>query len=43
MQHSPVGLRVSKYEEELGADLIEHGLAGVNLMTYTVEKKLDAR
>ncbi|CAI2351498.1 unnamed protein product [Caenorhabditis sp. 36 PRJEB53466] len=43
VQHSPIGLRVSKYEEELGADLIEHGLAGVNLMTYTVEKKLDAR
>uniref|UniRef100_A0A8R1HKP5 Ammonium_transp domain-containing protein n=1 Tax=Caenorhabditis japonica TaxID=281687 RepID=A0A8R1HKP5_CAEJA len=43
MQHSPVGLRISKYEEELGADLIEHGLAGLNLMTYTVEKKLDAR
>ncbi|EGT47988.1 hypothetical protein CAEBREN_04181 [Caenorhabditis brenneri] len=43
MHHSPIGLRVDKYQEELGADLIEHGLAGVNVMTYTLEKKLDAK
>uniref|UniRef100_A0A1I7TDR6 Ammonium_transp domain-containing protein n=2 Tax=Caenorhabditis tropicalis TaxID=1561998 RepID=A0A1I7TDR6_9PELO len=43
MHHSPIGLRVDKYQEELGADLIEHGLAGVNVMTYTLEKKLDTK
>lgn len=43
LQHSPIGLRISKYDEELGADLREHGLSGLNLMTYTFEKKMDAK
>uniref|UniRef100_A0A158P6J9 Ammonium_transp domain-containing protein n=1 Tax=Angiostrongylus cantonensis TaxID=6313 RepID=A0A158P6J9_ANGCA len=43
LQHSPIGLRLSRLDEELGADLLEHGLSGVNLMTYTIEKKLTAR
>ncbi|VDM61562.1 unnamed protein product [Angiostrongylus costaricensis] len=43
LQHSPIGLRLSRLDEELGADLREHGLSGVNLMTYTIEKKLTAR
>ncbi|CAJ0603316.1 unnamed protein product [Cylicocyclus nassatus] len=42
LQHSPIGLRLSRLDEELGADLREHGLAGVNIMTYTIEKKLTA-
>ncbi|KHJ91243.1 ammonium transporter [Oesophagostomum dentatum] len=42
LQHSPIGLRLSRLDEELGADLREHGLAGVNVMTYTIEKKLTA-
>ncbi|CAI4226828.1 unnamed protein product [Auanema sp. JU1783] len=40
LQHSPVGLRLTHYEEEMGADLREHGLAGVNIQQYTEEKKL---
>ncbi|WKY04422.1 hypothetical protein Q1695_005430 [Nippostrongylus brasiliensis] len=43
LQHSPIGLRLSRLDEQLGADLREHGLAGVNLMAYTVEKKLTAK
>ncbi|VDO63686.1 unnamed protein product [Heligmosomoides polygyrus] len=43
LQHSPIGLRLSRLDEELGADLREHGLAGVNVMTYTIEKKLTAK
>ncbi|KJH49486.1 hypothetical protein DICVIV_04365 [Dictyocaulus viviparus] len=43
LQHSPIGLRLSRLDEELGADLREHGLSGVNLMTYTIEKKLNAQ
>ncbi|VDM66324.1 unnamed protein product, partial [Strongylus vulgaris] len=42
LQHSPIGLRLTRLDEELGADLREHGLAGVNVMTYTIEKKLTA-
>nr|CDJ84727.1 Ammonium transporter domain containing protein [Haemonchus contortus] len=43
LQHSPIGLRLSRLDEELGADLREHGLAGVNVMAYTIEKKLTAK
>ncbi|CAP21946.2 Protein CBR-AMT-3 [Caenorhabditis briggsae] len=29
---SPLGLRVTDYEEQIGADVIEHGLAGTNVV-----------
>uniref|UniRef100_A0A915ESU3 Ammonium transporter AmtB-like domain-containing protein n=1 Tax=Ditylenchus dipsaci TaxID=166011 RepID=A0A915ESU3_9BILA len=40
MNQFPWGLRMTKYEEQLGADLIEHGLAAHNIAKYTVEKRL---
>ncbi|CAD6185306.1 unnamed protein product [Caenorhabditis auriculariae] len=40
LQHSRIGLRLTKYEEEIGADLREHGLSGLSVNTYRVEKKL---
>ena len=43
LQHSPIGLRISKYDEELGADLREHGLSGQNIQSYRVEKKITAQ
>uniref|UniRef100_A0A914HMX2 Ammonium transporter n=1 Tax=Globodera rostochiensis TaxID=31243 RepID=A0A914HMX2_GLORO len=41
MNQFPWGLRMTKYEEQLGADLIEHGLAGHNIAKYSIEKKLN--
>ncbi|KAL3101184.1 hypothetical protein niasHS_001644 [Heterodera schachtii] len=43
MNQFPWGLRMTKYEEQLGADLIEHGLAGHNIAKYSIEKKLNVR
>ncbi|KAI1701105.1 ammonium transporter family domain-containing protein [Ditylenchus destructor] len=43
MNQFPWGLRMTKYEEQLGADLIEHGLAGHNLTKYSFEKQLTAK
>ncbi|TMS33716.1 hypothetical protein L596_001426 [Steinernema carpocapsae] len=43
LNRMPWGLRLSKYEEQLGADLIEHGLAGHNIARYKVEKKLTTK
>ncbi|KAJ1365054.1 ammonium transporter Amt3 [Parelaphostrongylus tenuis] len=40
---SPLGLRVTDYEEQIGADVIEHGLAGTNVARYVVEKPLSTR
>jgi len=37
------GLRLSKYEEILGADMIEHGLAGHNVAKWRMEKKLTTK
>ncbi|CAJ0583896.1 unnamed protein product, partial [Mesorhabditis spiculigera] len=43
IENSPLGLRVSDYEEELGADATEHGLTGANISRYVVEKPLNVR
>lgn len=43
MNQFPWGLRMTKYEEQLGADLIEHGLAGHNIAKYSIEKKLNVK
>ncbi|VDO78699.1 unnamed protein product [Heligmosomoides polygyrus] len=40
---SPLGLRVTDYEEQIGADVIEHGLAGTNVARYVLEKPLSTR
>ncbi|CAJ0951453.1 unnamed protein product, partial [Mesorhabditis belari] len=40
---SPLGLRVTDYEEQIGADVIEHGLAGTNVSRYVVEKPLSTK
>ncbi|CAJ0584141.1 unnamed protein product, partial [Mesorhabditis spiculigera] len=40
---SPLGLRVTDYEEQIGADVIEHGLAGTNIARYVVEKPLSTK
>ncbi|CAJ0585825.1 unnamed protein product, partial [Mesorhabditis spiculigera] len=43
LNQTPMGLRLTKYEELLGADLREHGLAGHNVAKYKVEKKLTTK
>ncbi|KAI1699449.1 ammonium transporter family domain-containing protein [Ditylenchus destructor] len=43
MDRLPWKLRMTKYEEQLGADLIEHGLAGHNLTKYSFEKQLTTK
>lgn len=43
LDKSPLGLRVTDYEEQIGADVIEHGLAGTNIARYHVEKPLSAK
>ncbi|CAI4224046.1 unnamed protein product [Auanema sp. JU1783] len=40
LQRSPLGLRLSRYEEELGSDLREHGIRGQYVAQYQTEKKL---
>ncbi|EFO16745.2 ammonium transporter 3 [Loa loa] len=40
---SPLGIRVTDYEEQIGADVIEHGLAGTNIARYHVEKPLSSK
>lgn len=40
---SPLGLRVTDYEEQIGADVIEHGLAGTNIARYLIEKPLSTK
>ncbi|KAK6759948.1 hypothetical protein RB195_021481 [Necator americanus] len=40
LQHSRIGLRLTRLEEEIGADLREHGLSGHNVRAYEFEKKL---
>ncbi|GMT15321.1 hypothetical protein PFISCL1PPCAC_6618, partial [Pristionchus fissidentatus] len=34
LSHSRIGLRLEEWEEQLGADLREHGLAGHNIAKY---------
>lgn len=43
MDQLPWGLRMTKYEEQLGADLVEHGLAGHNIAKYSIEKRLNVK
>ncbi|KJH51395.1 ammonium transporter [Dictyocaulus viviparus] len=43
INNSPLGLRVTDYEEQIGADVIEHGLAGTNVARYVIEKPLSTR
>ncbi|VDO41830.1 unnamed protein product, partial [Onchocerca flexuosa] len=40
---SPLGIRVTDYEEQIGADVIEHGLAGTNIARYHIEKPLSSK
>ncbi|CAJ0610578.1 unnamed protein product [Cylicocyclus nassatus] len=40
LQHSRIGLRLTRLEEEIGADLREHGLSGHCVRAYELEKKL---
>ncbi|MFH4981970.1 hypothetical protein AB6A40_008679 [Gnathostoma spinigerum] len=43
LDKSPLGIRMTDYEEQIGADVIEHGLAGTNIARYNIEKPLNAR
>lgn len=43
LDKSPLGLRVTDYEEQIGADVIEHGLAGTNVARYHLEKPLTSK
>ncbi|VDN35305.1 unnamed protein product [Gongylonema pulchrum] len=40
---SPLGLRVTDYEEQIGADVVQHGLAGTNIARYHIEKPLSSK
>ncbi|TMS33883.1 hypothetical protein L596_001572 [Steinernema carpocapsae] len=40
---SPLGLRVTDYEEQIGADVVEHGLSGTNIARYHIEKPMNKR
>uniref|UniRef100_A0A914DGC2 Ammonium transporter AmtB-like domain-containing protein n=1 Tax=Acrobeloides nanus TaxID=290746 RepID=A0A914DGC2_9BILA len=41
--HFTGDLRMSRYEEQLGADLVEHCLEGKSVPQYNIEKKMNAR